>query len=76
MIIIIVILALNLFVFLNFKIFNKRMAHIKEAKTACDGLELDNKCEYVFRGNVTEGVCKEVKKKILVCKDLGENNGS
>jgi len=69
--IIILLLALAIFILINFKILNKKIDYLKEERTACKGLDAGDNCNFSMRGEEITGVCKEPRKGMLVCKPEG-----
>lgn len=67
-ILIILFLITFLFFHLNYKMFDKKMDIIKEAKEACEGLAVNDSCEFIKKGNLTQGYCEQIKEGILICK--------
>jgi uncharacterized protein YpmB len=68
LIVIILVLALLLFLLINISLFHRSMRIFEKAKMACEGLRTEDKCTFALDGRELEGVCKEDRQEVLVCK--------
>lgn len=72
LVMVIIILSLTLFMFVNFVIMNNHVYVLGEAKSACAGLEENDVCSFEIFGDVVEGKCMKKPRDNLVCKTPGK----
>lgn len=65
---IIIVLAVILFIFANFRMIKSNYHNISDFKIACSKLSPGDFCEFETKRGVVEGVCKNSIRGDLVCK--------
>ncbi|MBD3252495.1 hypothetical protein GF386_02085 [Candidatus Pacearchaeota archaeon] len=66
--IIVVLLALTIFILVNFKMLNKKIGCLREERVACKELDPGDECNFSLRGEEIKGICKEPQRGELVCR--------